>query len=79
MFVSIKFSITGELLNILYFQVYVNEEENLVAEKAVDVALNYISRNTKLGVKVEMKKVAGNRTDAKGLLDSRKCNKTVSK
>lgn len=52
--------------------VYVNEEANVVANDAVDVALNYLSRNTRLGVKVELKKVVGNRTDAKGLLESRK-------
>lgn len=56
----------------LLFVVFVNEQDHLVAEKAVDVAMNYVSRNTKLGVKIDMKKVFGNRTDAKGLLDSRK-------
>lgn len=54
----------------LYFVVFVNEEQNLVADKAVDVAINYVSRNTKLGVKVDLQRVVGNRTDAKGLLES---------
>lgn len=51
---------------------YVNEEGNNVAEKAVDVALTYTNREQKVGVKVNMQKVVGNRTDAKGLLESRK-------
>ncbi|XP_017786976.1 PREDICTED: ionotropic receptor 25a [Nicrophorus vespilloides] len=57
---------TTQNINVLF----VNEEGNLVAEKAVDVALDYVKRNTKLGVKVDMERVVGNRTDAKGLLDS---------
>lgn len=60
-----------QLLKILFFfLVFVNEEQNLVADKAVDVAINYLSRNTKLGVKVDLQRVIGNRTDAKGLLES---------
>ena len=47
-----------------------NEEGNLVAEKAVDVAVNYIKKNNKLGVNTDPVKVVGNRTDASGLLDS---------
>lgn len=72
MFVSINYeSIRIHFIN-CYYSVYVNEEENLVADKAVDVVMNYLSRNTKVGVKVELQKVVGNRTDAKGLLESRK-------
>lgn len=59
------------IIHCKHLLVYVNEEQNLIAESAVDVALNYIGRNSKLGVKVELRKVVGNRTDAKGLLDSR--------
>ncbi|RZC36456.1 glutamate receptor ionotropic, kainate 2, partial [Asbolus verrucosus] len=36
---------------------FVNEEGNLVAEKAVDVAVNYIKKNNKLGVNVDPVKV----------------------
>jgi hypothetical protein len=50
--------------------VFVNEEGNLVAEKAVDVAVNYIKKNNKLGVNTEPVKVIGNRSDASALLDS---------
>lgn len=49
---------------------FVNEEGNLVAEKAVDVATNYIKKNNKLGVNTDPVKVVGNRSDASGLLDS---------
>lgn len=51
---------------------YVNEEGNVVADKAVDTALTYINKNPKLGVQVELQRVVGNRTDAKGLLETRK-------
>lgn len=57
-------------LIILLFVVYVNEESNAVADKAVDVAMTYITKNPKLGVQVDIQKVIGNRTDAKGLLES---------
>lgn len=50
---------------------YVNEEGNSVADKAVEVAVTYVSKNPKVGVKVELQRVVGNRTDAKGLLESR--------
>nr|AVH87315.1 ionotropic receptor 27 [Holotrichia parallela] len=57
---------TIQNINILY----ANEEDNDVADKAVDVALDYVKRNSKLGVKVDIRKVVGNRTDSKGMLDS---------
>jgi hypothetical protein len=36
----------------------------------VDVAVNYIKKNNKLGVNTEPVKVIGNRSDASALLDS---------
>lgn len=57
-------------LFVLLGTVYVNEEGNLVAEKAVEVALEYVKRNINVGIKVEIERVVGNRTDAKGTLDS---------
>ncbi|XP_071055575.1 ionotropic receptor 25a [Onthophagus taurus] len=56
---------TTQNLNVIY----VNEEDNDVADKSIEVAMDYIKRNTKLGVKVDLRKVTGNRTDSKGLLD----------
>lgn len=50
---------------------YVNEEMNMVADKAVDVAVTYVKKNSKLGVNVELIKVVGNRSDATGLLEKR--------
>ncbi|KAF5270318.1 hypothetical protein FQR65_LT05506 [Abscondita terminalis] len=52
----------------LLFLVYVNEEGNNVADKSVDVAMLYTSKNSKLGIKIDVQKVVGNRTDSQGLL-----------
>lgn len=49
----------------------VNEEGNVPAERAVKVALEYIRRSGgTLGIAVDLEMVVGNRTDAKGLLES---------
>lgn len=53
---------------------FVNEEGNIVADKAVDVAITYIKKNNKLGVNADPVRVVGNRTDATGLLEIRKQN-----
>ncbi|KAK4882739.1 hypothetical protein RN001_006058 [Aquatica leii] len=55
---------TTQNLNVLY----VNEEGNTVAEKSVEVALLYTNKNTKLGIKVDVQRAVGNRTDSQGLL-----------
>lgn len=55
------------------FLVFINEEGNTVADKAVDVAITYVKKNNRLGVNTDPVKVVGNRTDANGLLESRKC------
>lgn len=57
--------------NFVFFSVYVNEEGNTVADKAIDVAMNYIKKTSKLGLSVEMKRVVGNRSDSQNILDSR--------
>nr|QBB73016.1 ionotropic receptor [Protaetia brevitarsis] len=57
---------TIQNINVLY----VNEEDNDVAEKSVDVVLDYIKRNSRLGLKVDIRRVSGNRTDSKGILDT---------
>lgn len=51
---------------------FVNEEGNNVADNAIDVAVNYIKKNNKLGINVDPVKVVGNRSDATNLLDARK-------
>lgn len=54
----------------IFFKVFINEVGNDVAQKAVDVAVNYIKKNPDLGLSVEVMAVEGNRTDSKGLLES---------
>lgn len=43
---------------------------NEIAQKAVDVAVNYIKKTPSLGLSVEVVAVEGNRTDSKGLLEA---------
>lgn len=54
-----------------FFAVYVNEEGNELADRAIEVAMTYIKKNNKLGINVELKRVIGNRTDSNNLLESR--------
>lgn len=49
---------------------FINEVGNDVAQRAVDVAVNYVKKNTQLGLSVDVTTVEGNRTDSKGLLES---------
>jgi hypothetical protein len=51
-------------------EVFINEVGNELAQKAVDVAINYIKKTPSLGLSVEVMAVEGNRTDSKGLLES---------
>lgn len=51
------------------FSVFVNEEGNVVADKAVDAAITYVKKNNRFGVNTDPVKVVGNRTDASGLLE----------
>lgn len=52
--------------------VFVNEVDNDLASKAVAVALNYIKKNTNLGISVEVISVEGNRTESKRFLEDSK-------
>ncbi|XP_066145499.1 ionotropic receptor 25a-like [Euwallacea fornicatus] len=54
----------------MIFLVFVNEEGNVVADKAINVVMNYIKKTTKLGLSVDLKRVVGNRTDSQNILDS---------
>ncbi|XP_044735980.1 ionotropic receptor 25a-like isoform X2 [Chrysoperla carnea] len=47
---------------------YVNEELNTVADRGLEAALLYVSKTPQLGVKIELQRVVGNRTDTKGML-----------
>lgn len=51
---------------------FVNEEGNEIADKAVDVALTYLKKRSKLGVSVDLRRVVGNRTDSSLFLEARK-------
>lgn len=51
-------------------QVFINEVGNEIAQKAVDVAVNYVKKMSSLGLSVEVLSVEGNRTDSKGLLEA---------
>lgn len=53
---------------------FINEVTNDVAQKAVDVACNYLRKNQNLGLNVYLTVVEGNRTDGKGLREEF-CNK----
>lgn len=53
------------------FSVFVNEEGNEVADKAVDVAMTYLKKNSRLGVSVDLRKVVGNRTESNVFLEAR--------
>lgn len=57
-------------LNSIWILVFVNEELNQVADRALETAMTYISKTPSLGVKVDIQRVVGNRTDAKGILES---------
>lgn len=54
-----------------YSTVFVNEEANEIADKAVEVALTYIKKSTRLGVSVDLRRVVGNRTESSVFLEAR--------
>lgn len=54
------------------FSVLINEENNALAEKAFEVAKEYVRRNPSLGLAVEPSIVVGNRSDAKAFLENGK-------
>lgn len=53
-----------------YVAVLVNEENNALAERAFEVAKEYVRRNPSLGLAVDPVIVVGNRTDAKTFLEN---------
>lgn len=58
--------------NLCYFLVLINEENNALAEKAFEIAKEYVRRNPNLGLAVEPVIVVGNRSDAKAFLENGK-------
>lgn len=52
------------------FTVLINEENNALAEKAFEVAKEYVRRNPSLGLAVDPVIVVGNRSDAKTFLEN---------
>ncbi|XP_046977759.1 ionotropic receptor 25a [Vanessa cardui] len=77
-FFNIPFSIsqTTQNINVLL----INEENNALAEKAFEVAKEYVRRNPSLGLAVDPVIVVGNRSDAKAFLENvcRKYNDMLS-
>ncbi|XP_060526726.1 ionotropic receptor 25a isoform X2 [Cylas formicarius] len=57
---------TTQNINVLF----VNEEGNTIADKALEVALTYTKKTTKLGLSVNLVRVVGNRTESAGILES---------
>lgn len=52
---------------------FVNDESNIIAEKSLDVLMNFVRRNPKIGIQVEgLTRVNVNGSDAKAILDIRK-------
>lgn len=53
--------------------VFINQNSNTAAEKAIEVALNYLRRNPRLGIHVDsFSRVKAMDSDARTFLDSRK-------
>lgn len=55
-----------------YVLVLINEENNALAEKAFEIAKEYVRRNPNLGLAVDPVIVVGNRSDAKAFLENGK-------
>lgn len=51
---------------------FINEEGNEVADKAIEVAMTYLKKNSKLGVTIDLRRVLGNRTESTVFLENRK-------
>ncbi|CAB3227099.1 unnamed protein product [Arctia plantaginis] len=63
---SVTFAQTTQNINVLL----INEESNALAEKAFEVAKEYVRRNPNLGLAVDPVIVVGNRTEAKAFLEN---------
>ena len=62
------------------FTVFLNEERNEIGDRAFQVALDYVKKNTNLGIEIgEVITVVGNTTDAQSFLQSGKCNSISTK
>ena len=68
-------SVTSEaevVIRVSFLAVLVNDESNPVAEKAVDVALNYVRRTANTGIQFDsFQRVIANTSDARTLLEAR--------
>ena len=54
---------------------FLNEERNEIGDQAFQVALEYVKKNTNLGIEIgEVITAVGNTTDAQAFLESGKCN-----
>ena len=63
-----------------FMAVMVNDEANVVGEKAVDVAQGYVRRNPTTGVQFDLfKRVRANGSDARALLEQRKLRQSIRK
>nr|QZH55075.1 ionotropic receptor 25a [Achelura yunnanensis] len=65
-FIGNASSQTTQNINVLL----INEENNALAEKAFEIAKEYVRRNPNMGLAVDPVIVVGNRTDAKAFLES---------
>jgi hypothetical protein len=55
------------------FTVFINEERNELGDRAFQVALDYVKKNTNLGIEIgEVITAVGNTSDAKAFLQSGK-------
>jgi hypothetical protein len=59
-------------VEVMFFVVLINEENNALSERAFEVAKEYVRRNPGLGLAVDPVIVVGNRTDAKAFLENGK-------
>ena len=59
---------------------FLNEERNELGDQAFQVALDYVKKNTNLGIEIgEVITAVGNTTDAKSFLQSGKCSSISTK
>lgn len=49
---------------------HVNEDVNEIADHALESALTYLKQNPQIGIQINIERVVGTRSDAKGLLES---------
>jgi hypothetical protein len=60
--------------------VFLNEERNEIGNRAFQVALDYVKKNTNLGIEIgEVITAVGNTSDAQSFLQTGKCNSKLTK